>query len=264
MKNRIIIALTVLLLMPAIGLAQHHGSFQKYLFIRDTDTLPYRMLLPARFNPLKQYPLIIFLHGSGERGNNNSAQLNYGGNLFIRDSLMLRYPAIVVFPQCAKGSSWVNPRNRKDTTSKLKAPAFPKLSDPTKEMKLVIELLSDLKQNFLIDTDRLYVGGLSMGGLGVYDIVNRMPEKFAAAFVICGAGDTATAKNMKETAWWLFHGEKDSAVLVKNSRIMAEALEKAGAEVKLTIYPDVGHDSWNNAFKEPGLLQWMFNQKLNK
>ncbi len=250
------------LMVPAIATAQHHGSFKKYWYVQETDTLPYRMLLPARYNPTKKYPLIIFLHGSGGRGNNNGSQLNNGGTLFIRDSIMLNYPAIVVFPQCSKGTSWTNLWSYKDTTSKIRTYKFPKQSPPKKDMQLVMELIADLEKNYSIDTGRLYVGGVSMGGFGTYDIVNRMPGKFAAAFVICGAGDTSNAKNMNPTSWWLFHGEKDSTVFPGNSRMMEAALKNAGAEVKLTIYPEDGHESWNDAFKEPGFFDWMFEQKL--
>ncbi len=175
---------------------------------------------------------------------------------------MLNYPAMVVFPQCSKGSSWTNLRSYKDTVSKIRTYKFPKESPPKKDMHLVMELIDNLEKNYSIDTGRLYVGGLSMGGFGTYDIVNRMPRKFAAAFVICGAGDTSNAKNISQTSWWLFHGEKDSTVFPANSRAMEAALKNAGADVKLTIYPEDGHDSWDDAFKEPGLFDWMFEQKL--
>lgn len=264
MKSRKLLIFYCLFLIPAFVSAQHYGTFKKYWFVKDTDTLPYRMLLPARYSHLKQYPLIIFLHGGGERGNNNESQLNNGGTLFIKDSIMLNYPAIVVFPQCDKRSSWTNLISHKDSVSKIRTYEYPKVSPPKKDMRLVMELITDLKKISSIDTQRIYVGGLSMGGFGTYDIVNRMPETFAAAFVICGAGDTASAPNMKETSWWLFHGEKDSTVFPENSRMMEEALKKAGAEVKLTIYPDEGHDSWNDAFKEPGFFEWMFKKKLKK
>lgn len=264
MKNKIILIVVAFFLMPAFVIAQHYGKFQKYWFIRDADTLPYRLLLPAHYDSSKQSPLIIFLHGSGERGDNNSSQLNHGGNIFTNDSIMLNYPAIVVFPQCSKGSSWNKLRTLKDSASQIKTYTFPKNSQPKKDMELVMELLPDLEKSYSIDTNRIYVGGLSMGGFGTYDIVNRMPHTFAAAFVMCGAGDLTTAENMKETSWWLFNGEKDSTVFPVNARNMADALKKAGATVKLTIYPEIGHDCWDEAFKEPGLFEWIFEQKIKR
>ncbi|MEO8567835.1 MAG: prolyl oligopeptidase family serine peptidase, partial [Ginsengibacter sp.] len=92
--------------------------------------------------------------------------------------------------------------------------------------------------------------------------VYRMPKTFAAAFVICGAADPSTAKKLKKTNWWIFHGQKDSAISVEYGKEMATALKKAGAKVKLTIYPEDGHNSWDDAFKEPGLFEWMFSKKI--
>ncbi len=251
----------VLLLLPTFAMAQHHGSFGKYWFIQDTDTLPYRLLLPVRYNPAKKYPLVIFLHGSGGRGNNNGSQLNNGGALFIKDSIMLNYPAIVVFPQCEARSSWNTVIMRRDTARKWTY-TFPKEAPPKRSLQLLMELIPELETNYAVDKQRLYVGGLSMGGMGTYELVDRMPDTFAAAFVICGTGDTGKVNEWKKTAWWLFHGQKDSTIYVTQAENMAEALKKAGADVKLTIYPEDGHASWDDAFKEPGLFEWMFEKKL--
>lgn len=264
MRSNFFFIVAAFCLLPVIATAQHHGSFKKFQFIQAEDTLPYSLLLPYRYDSFKKYPLLLFLHGSGERGDNNNSQLNHGGNLFTKDSIMENYPAIVVFPQCAVKSSWSDYTTHIDSASKLRIFEFPQNPPPKPDMALVMLLIKDLKQNFSIDTKRMYVGGLSMGGIGTYDIVNRMPKTFAAAFAICGAGNPATAKNMKKTSWWLFHGEKDSTVLPENSRIMASALKKAGAKVKLTIYPQDGHNSWDDAFIEPGLFKWMFAQKITK
>ncbi len=264
MKNKIILIVAAFFLMPAFAIAQHYGSFQKYWFIRDADTLPYRMLLPKNYDSSIQYPLILFLHGGGERGDNNTSQLNHGGKVFTSDSIMLNYPAIIIFPQCSKGSSWTKMRSQKDSVSKIRTYTFPKESRPKKDMELVMKLLPDVEKNYSVDTDRVYVSGLSMGGFGTYDIVNRMPQTFAAAVVMCGAGDLTTASNMKQTSWWLFNGEKDSTVFPVNARNMADALKKAGADIKLTIYPEIGHDCWNKAFIEPGLFEWMFKQKIKR
>lgn len=261
MKTKIIVLAAFFYWLPAIATAQHYGSFLKLWFIRDTDTLPYRLLLPAHYNPSKQYPLVLFLHGSGGRGNNNGSQLNTVNNVFHNDKLMLRYPAIVVFPQCAKRSSWNTMIRRRDTAKKWTY-TFPADVEPRKDLQMVMDLIKELETNYPVDKDRLYVGGLSMGGVGTYELVHRMPDTFAAAFVICGAGDTKNAKDMKQTAWWLFHGQKDSAIYAAQAEAMEVALKKAGADVKLTIYPEDGHDSWDDAFKEPGLFAWMFEQKL--
>ncbi|MDQ6844301.1 MAG: phospholipase, partial [Bacteroidota bacterium] len=108
MKNQITSFLLCLFLTPVIALAQHHGAFKKYWYVQEGDTLPYRLLLPAKYDSTEKYPLIIFLHGSGERGDNNTSQLNHGGSVFTNDSIMENYPAIVVFPQCRNRSTWAN------------------------------------------------------------------------------------------------------------------------------------------------------------
>ncbi len=262
MKNRILLIFYSFFLIPAFAFAQHHGSFKKFQFIRDSDTLPYRLLIPVNYDSTKKYPLIIFLHGSGERGNDNSSQLNHGGNLFTTDSIMENYPAIVLFPQCSARGTWANMISRRDTIAKKRTIEFPKGLPPKTDMKLLMLLIPELETDYAIDKKRIYVGGLSLGGMGTYDLVNRMPKTFAAAFPICGAGNLSNAKNMKRTSWWIFHGQKDSSVYVEYGKTMADALEKAGAKVKLTIYPEDGHNSWDDAFKEPGLFAWMFKKKL--
>ena len=119
-------------LIPSAVVAQHHGAFKKYWYIQESNTLPYRLLLPVRYTLAKKYPLILFLHGGGEKGNNNTSQLNHGGRLFVSDSIMLNYPAIVVFPQCAKHSSWTNFSSQKNTVSKIRTYTFPRGSAPKK------------------------------------------------------------------------------------------------------------------------------------
>ena len=262
MKSRIVIIFYGIFLIPVFAAAQHHGSFKKFWYVQESDTLPYRLLLPAKYDSTKKYPMVIFLHGSGERGNNNTSQLNHGGNIFTNDSIMENYPAIVMFPQCATRSSWSTLTFRRDTILKRNIRIFPTGTSPKTDMKLLMLLIKDIKQNYPVDKKRIYVGGLSMGGVGTYELVYRMPKTFAAAFVICGAADLSTAKKLKKPSWWIFHGQKDSAISVEYGKEMATALENVGAKVKLTIYPEDGHNSWDDAFKEPGLFEWMFSKKI--
>lgn len=261
MKNKIIL-ITAWFLLPTFVFAQHHGAFKKFEYLHGADTLRYRLLLPAFYDPSKQYPLVIFLHGGGERGNNNESQLNHGGRVFTNDSIMLNYPAIVVFPQGARHSRWGTAKLRKDSTTKGFLITYPKDLPPRKDMELVMDLIPELEATYAIDKKRLYVGGLSLGGIGTYELVYRMPDIFAAAFVMCGAGDTANAKKMNGTSWWIFNGQKDSAIYVEHAIAMSDALKAAGTRVKLTVYPEDGHNCWDDAFKEPGLFEWMFARKL--
>jgi predicted peptidase len=116
-------------------------------------------------------------------------------------------------------------------------------------------------RKYPVDDERVYVGGLSMGGMGTFELVRRMPKTFAAAFPICGGANPATAKKMDDVDWWIFHGAKDDVVPPRHSEVMVKALKKEGANVKFTLYPNANHNSWDPAFTEPELLSWLFSKK---
>ncbi len=240
-------------------IAQDYSLYEKHLYVKAGDTLPYRLLLPENYNPAKKYPLILFLHGAGERGNDNELQLVHGAGLFLRDSIRKNYPAIVVFPQCAASSYWSNVQFKIDSVTKKRIMQFSVNGEPTIAMKLLIGLLQKLAHDHKLDKRRIYVGGLSMGGMGSFELVNRKPKLFAAAFPICGGANPEIAKKLKQPAWWIFHGLKDDVVNPELSKQMATALKKVNADVKLTLYPDANHNSWDPAFAEKDLFPWLFS-----
>ena len=253
--------LLLLLFQSAIVSAQDKTLFEKHWFIQYGDTLPYRILLPANYDPTKTYPLIVFLHGRGESGNDNEKQLTHWARLFLTDSNRNQYPAIVVFPQCAATNYWSNVQAVATGTKNSKRSFyFIPDGDATSQMKLVMGLVDNIIRRYPVQTKQVYAMGLSMGGMGVYELVRRKPGMFAAAVAICGGAHPATAKQLKKTNWWIFHGAKDDVVLPEYSQQMAEALQKAKANVKFTLYPNANHNSWDPAFAEPGLLQWLFLQ----
>ena len=241
--------------------AQTISTYQKKVLIEGADTLPYRVLLPEDYNANSKYPLVLFLHGAGERGNDNEKQLTHGSKIFLEDSIRKNYPAIVVFPQCGESSYWSNVVATIDSTSDKRSFKFNPGGEPTAAMKLLLALLPRLEIDYKLDKSQLYVGGLSMGGMGTFELARRMPGTFAAAFAICGGADTSTAKLVTSTAWWIFHGLKDNVVDPKFSKNMAAALENDGAEVMLTLYPEANHNSWDAAFKEPDFFSWIFSHK---
>jgi len=238
--------------------AQDFSQYQKKRLVSGKDTLPYRILLPVNYNEKNKYPLIVFLHGSGERGSDNEKQLVNGGAFFLKEELRKQYPAIVVFPQCAEGSSWANISSRYDSSGH-RTIIFNTRDSATIPMRLVEALLQKLPTIYRIDMDRIYIGGLSMGGFGTYELVRRNPGMFAGAFPICGGADPATANKLKKVNWWIFHGAKDDVVPPVYSEQMAKALKKAGANVIFTLYPEAGHNSWDSAFAEPTLMPWIFS-----
>ena len=250
------------ILPPCLVKAQASDTdlFERQLFLQDNDTLPCRILSPIHFSAEKKYPLIIFLHGSGERGNDNEAQLKWGSNIFLDSSNREKFPAIVVFPQCPADSSW-SVRAKTKAGDSL-AYRFPMDEPPTKPLHLVMNFLDTLIRNGMVDPKRIYVGGLSMGGFGTFEILWRRPKLFAAAFPICGGGNPESVKLYgRKFPVWVFHGADDDVVPVANSRSMVAALKAAGAKVKYSEYPGVKHNSWINAFAEPDLLPWLLSQK---
>ncbi len=251
-------SLILMLLVFSVAVPQDSTMYQEKIFEIDAGTMPYRLLLPKDYDEEKDYPLILFLHGSGERGDDNEVQLVHGSSLFLKDEVREKYSAIVVFPQCAANSSWAIT----DVSGQWGDRKFVFFEDaePTKDMQLLEGLLKHLKRKYPVDKDRMYVGGLSMGGMGTFELVNRNPKMFAAAFPICGGANPDIAKRLKNVCWWVFHGEADNVVPPKYSTQMVDAMQQAGAEVKYSLYPDVGHDSWNNAFAEPDLLSWLFSK----
>jgi predicted peptidase len=222
-------------------------SFEKYT--DNGDTLLFRQLYPDA-NQLRKYPLVIFLHGSGERGNDNEAQLKWGVMNFATDENMIRHPALVIAPQCPGKKSWSN-FSRGDM--KLQ-------TTPTKPMELLIGLINKLIKTMPVDTNRIYITGLSMGGYGTYDAIERYPHLFAAAVPVCGGGDTSKAASIAHLPIWIFLGAEDPAVNPVYSLEMLEALTKAGTHPGFTQYPEVGHFSWLGAYSDPLMMEWLFRQ----
>lgn len=254
----------VLLFFSNIATAQNKDLFSKKLYIHDNDTLKYRLLLPKGFSGDKQYPLVLFLHGAGERGNDNKKQLVHGSSLFTNKKNRDSFPAIVVFPQCPKEDYWSNVKidRAKKGLAKFK---YKRSGKPTKSMSLVLNLMDDMTHKPYVKKNQVYVGGLSMGGMGTFDILKRRPNMFAAAFPICGGGNPkSTKKYADKVSLWIFHGGKDDVVDPYFSLRMVTALREKGADVKLSYFENNNHNSWDSAFAEPGLLTWLFSKSKSK
>jgi len=232
--------------------SQSASRFSAQNFIQNGDTLRYRLLFPDA-DTLRKYPLVIFLHGSGERGNDNEAQLKWGVQNFATDEMMRLHPAIVIAPQCPTKEGWSHFSNSNHGAMSL-------LPTPSKPMELVIALIHETVKKFPIDTNRIYITGLSMGGFGTYDAIERYPGLFAAAVPVCGGGDVSKASTIASVPIWIFHGSEDPAVNPQYSLDMAEALTKAGAHPGLTMYPETGHFSWLAAYSDPAMMEWLFRQ----
>lgn len=257
-----IIAVLFLLIAVVFVSAQDKSLYLKKQFALDGDTLPYRILYPQNYDANKKYPLVLFLHGSAERGKDNERQLMWGASLFLDSGNRKKFPAIVVFPQCPANSFWNAVTFTKfDDSLRFN---FPATKTPIKPMQMLLALTDDLAKSSNVDTSRIYVGGLSMGGFATYDILWRKPHFFAAAFPICGGGNPDQVNLYADKfPIWIFHGSIDPIVPVADSRLMYKTLKAAGADVQYTEYPGVKHDSYKKALAEPDLLPWLFGQKKN-
>ncbi|MGB3774212.1 MAG: prolyl oligopeptidase family serine peptidase [Leeuwenhoekiella sp.] len=256
------ILLTIgLLAIVSFCFGQDESFFKEEVYIADSDSLKYRILYPENFSEEKSYPLMLFLHGAGERGDDNEKQLVHGSKLFLDSLNRKKFPVIAVFPQCPQDDYWSNADvDRSAGGVKLK---FKNGGEPTKALSQVMLLLDSLKNQSFIDKNRVYLGGLSMGGMGTFELLYRMPNTFAAAIAICGGADPATASAYaKTTPLWIFHGSLDDIVNPQYSIEMAAALLEAGASPKMNLYDNANHNSWDYAFAEPELLPWIFSKKL--
>lgn len=242
--------------------SQNLDLFSKEHYIKGTDTLKYRLMLPKDFSESKTYPLMLFMHGAGERGDDNELQLTHGSEWFIknRDS----FPAIVIFPQCPQDDYWANALIDRNTKPiKL---TFPKDIAPTNSMILVMQLMDEILSKSYVNKTQVYAGGLSMGGMGTFEILYRKPEMFAAAFAICGAGNPESAETYaKTTPMWLFHGANDDVVNPQSSVDMVGGILKYGGKPNFSLYANDDHNSWDSAFAEPKLLPWLLsNSKIKQ
>ncbi len=262
MKQALLIVLNCVL-VSTIAFAQDSTAFQAKQFIHRGDTLPYRILYPEGYDPEGSYPVVFFLHGAGERGNDNEKQLVHGAKLFLEDSVRSTFPAIVVFPQCPSDSYWSNV-DIQTTPAGQREFYFRTKGKPSTAMALFLRLVKNIRNHEAVDKQRLYIGGLSMGGMGTFEALRRKPKFFAAAFAICGGDNTANTKKYAHVPLWIFHGELDDVVPPTHSHAIVAELRRLGTQPKATFYPTDNHNSWDSAFAEPELLPWLFSHANKK
>ena len=225
------------------------APFIPRMFTKAGKFMPYRLFIPDEKTRQQPLPLIVWLHGASGVGTDNKAQITEGGNdvgsrLWVKPEMQEKFPAFVVAPQSPSSEVWGKPSS----------------AGVTPFGQLVIDLIDGLANEFAIDRDRVYVLGQSRGGIGVWDLITKRPDVFAAAVPLCAQGDPARAKGAAGVKVWVFHGVKDP-MPVDNARAMVAALKAAGGTVRYTEYLDVGHDVWTKAFAEPELPVWLFAQK---
>lgn len=250
---------TALLLIFLLSFSLYgFAQFKNGSIMVEGYTLPYKIMFPENYDETKQYPLLIFLHGAGERGTDNEKQLTHGKD-FLVNNFQSKYPAIVIAPQCPTNSYWANvTRHQVDTKISFH---FGEAEQATAPMHTLMALIDLWLNSGQVDKSKVYVGGLSMGGMGTYELLWRMPDTFAAAFPICGAMDQDKAFNFSmDTSLWIFHGAKDDVVPAKFSDNIYTTLLLMGADVEYTEYENDNHNSWDSTFAEPELASWLFSK----
>lgn len=222
-----------------------------------TKSLPYRLFVPDFYDKDRAYPIVVALHGAGERGSNNTSQLNHAfTTMWADDSIQKANPCFVLAPQCPANQWWVVSK----TFGDYKFGETP----ITDNLKAVFDILDALEKEFHIDATREYLTGLSMGGAGTWYGLAHQPERFAAAVPVCGGGDTAKAPVFDRIPIWTFHAVDDPTVDVRFTRHLAASIRAVGgSRFKYTEYPanlGYGHESWKPAGKDPELHRWLFRQ----
>lgn len=195
-------------------------------------TLRYLLYLPADYAQQESWPLLLFLHGAGERGADLQRVQVHGPPKLIAEGK--QFPLIVVSPQCPSGEWW--------------------------QPHALAALLDEVAEKYKVDLDRVYVTGLSMGGYGTWSLAAFAPDRFAALVPICGGGDARSVRRFPQVPVWVFHGAKDSVVPLSASEEMVAALRQLNNPVKFTVYPEADHDSWTQAYNDPELYQWLLEQ----
>ncbi len=215
----------------------------------DGTVLPFRLILPEKYDKNKKYPLVLYLHSQNQRGNDNTSQITNGSYLIERlyDESNPDYSCIILAPQCPKDAMWVNTQLKSGNYS------IDKIAE-SKYISAVISLVNDIKVKYNADENRLYAAGYSMGGYGVWDIAARYPDMFAAIIPVGGAGDESKAGSFKGTAVWAFHGLNDYNVPDENTKNMVSALEAAGVDLRYTGYENEMMECWGRE----DLLSWLF------
>ena len=220
-------------------------------------TIPYRFAAPKSVEQEKKYPLVILFHGAGERGTNNVSQLVHGATDLLNYMREKKIEAYFIAGQCPAGKQWV------DTPWSQLSHTMPE--KPSESMALMIELIEKTMKEHQVDRNQVLVTGISMGGYGTWDIVQRHPDWFAAAMPCCGGGDATLAWKIRDVPIWAFHGDQDTVVPFKRSRDMVAALWAVDGKIRYREYPGVGHNCWAPTYADwDNVLSWFFVQRRGR
>ena len=271
------------LLMTSLPASIHSGEFLKRSHRHGEATLPYQLFVPEGYTTAKSYPIVLVLHGAGERGDDTTRHMVNNVTEWC-GTIQQSVPAFIVFPQCPHGNQWVDV----PWSSGLYNSDTVAISN---ELATSLSLVDSLMDEFSIDENRQYITGLSMGGFGVWDALIRFPDRFAAAMPVCGGSDPTKAKSISHVPVWAFHGAHDGAINPQGTRQMIQGIRDAGVDVLLTEcpdddcskrlsgeqlageaekyqclyteYPTTGHNAWEQAYQNTVALAWILSHVRN-
>lgn len=228
-------------------------TFRKLTFAdKKGNKMPYRLFVPSNYDAGQKYPLIFWLHGAAGRGSDNLKQIS-GGNengthVWTTPANQAQLPAFVLAPQCPEDRFWSEPET----------------NEISPQLQMALDILASVQKEFSIDSDRIYLAGQSMGGLGVWALLQAQPDRWAAALVLCAYDNFTNPKAIAHIPLWVFQGDADMVVPVTLVRQMMKDLKKSGAQPRYSEYHNAGHDIWLKAFAEPDLVPWLSAQKRGK
>ncbi len=226
----------LVLTVCTVGVLRGEENREKFIAtVTKEVNSPYLVVKPDNFDPHQKYPLIIFLHGRGESGDDLKLVKVHGPFKKVKE---LKLPVLIVAPQTPIDERW--------------------------DVDMLSALMDHLLEKLPVDRERVYLTGLSLGGYGTWDLAVRRPELFAAIAPICGGGKPSLVEKLKGISVWAFHGAKDSVVPLKNTTDMVNALYSLGSDARLTVYPYADHDSWTETYNNPEFYEWLLNQKKEK
>ena len=228
--------------------------FEKKEITRNGYTLKYRLYIPKNYDCGEKYPLMVFLHGAGERGNDNTAQLTHGLQLMFNDVTSPVYDSIIIVPQCPADSQWVLTPWEKGNYSAADVPE-------SRELEMVCAAIDEIRDFCNVDDDRIYITGISMGGFGSWDMLMRHGARFAAGMPVCGGGDPSYARLLKRIPIRTFHGSDDDAVPVNGTRRMYAAIRREGGDdIEYTEFEGCGHGIWDMVYSDRRNVDWLYSQ----
>lgn len=247
-----------------------YSLFEKKEYVKDEYTLPYRILWPENMKMGKKYPLFIYLHGMGQGGRDNEKQLRHRGDLFLTPESRAKYPCMVLFPQVPLGRGFIHITKKKKISFLSMLRKFSDKEVNCDEMGMTLspygvmlyELIELLIKDNIVNTNRIYLSGSSMGAFSVFEFITEYPDMFAAAAPMSGGAVLATMRKWAGIVpVWIMHGDKDPIIPVESSRVVVAELKRRGVtNFRYSEFPGVGHHSWKKAFAEPDFLEWFFSK----